>query len=48
VVDLVRLKAVADGLHALMDQFERLVRAATPADRHELAQTLLAMLNDCR
>jgi len=29
---------------ALMERFERLVRAASPVERHEIAQTLKAML----
>ena len=33
---------------ALMERFERLVRSATRTERHNLAVTLRAMLDDCQ
>lgn len=33
---------------ALMERFERLVRNATPTERHELVTTLRDMLADCQ
>lgn len=41
-------RAMARQRLALMERFERLVRSATPADRHEIAQTLRSMLADCK